>query len=277
MKSINSIRKITKTMEMVSVTKMKRANFRAHTGRAYIQSIGEILQSIGRERVFQHPLIQMRPNGKRLILVIASDKGLCGGYNTLIYRSLLALSTQGSGSECVTLGKYADKQARRARLPIIASFPGLPELYDDSSVLPMVKYITDLFLHSNEYKTIEILSEVISQGISYAPVQQIVLPLHTTLQDITDTNNQTEEYIFEPSVQSVLDSILPDLVLYKIMHAVALAKSAEHTARMVAMKSATDNANNYYNALTLSYNRVRQAGITQEIAEIVSGANALSE
>ncbi len=275
MKSIKNIRKITKTMEMVSVSKMKRAVNQVTLGTGYVEQAEKIISTISSEHILKHPLVQPRKEGRELLILIASDKGLCGGYNTLLYRALFQhCGDHTQNFDCITIGKYADRIARRVGVPVIASFGVLTENIDDSVIYSITKLIIEKFTINTEYKSIKTISQKILQGITFSPGVKAFLPI--TSYSGKQAGVETDTYLFEPNPTEILDIVLPEILQAILLQRIQEARAAEHTARMVAMKNATDNATNYYDALSLSYNRARQAGITQEIAEIVGGASALT-
>jgi F-type H+-transporting ATPase subunit gamma len=272
MKSVQNIKKITKTMEMVSISKMKRATAKALAGKSYAEKAYGLIASIGTDMTERSDLCSERIEGKNLCIVVASDKGLCGGYNAIVYRELMHID---KNTDIIAIGRYAQKSATRSGLQIIESFSSLPEQLSVVDIDSISKLVMKKFTVSKEYKQVYILSVKIVRGISYQAEKHILLPL--ALVEANTQQYQFQEYTYEPDKKSIIESLVPGLIQSLLLQHIREARAAEHTARMVAMKSATDNANTYYNQLKLSFNRARQSGITAEIAEIVAGANALSE
>lgn len=276
MKAIKGIGKITKTMEMVSVAKMKRANARAALGRVYEELVHDILSHIPSNVLDLHPLLLDRPeeNDKHLVVLIAADKGLAGGYNTQLARELNRYIAKYPNTSVVTIGKTADKVARKVGVTIMASFGILPEALNPEEIFPIVRFIIRTFNEDAQIADCKVLSQRLIGAISTEPQMVQLLPLSRLIRE-TDIDT-SHEFVIEPDPRSLLDVVLPGFVESLLLQYVLEARAAEHTVRMVAMKSASDSAASYYKELLLSFNRGRQAAITQEIAEIVSGANAIT-
>jgi F-type H+-transporting ATPase subunit gamma len=276
MKSVKGIGKITKTMEMVSVAKMRKASVRAQAGREFEVRATALLEALPGS-MYQHQYYTDRVGAQSvLIVIIGSDKGLCGGYNAQLVRSIAEYAqskkSEGLDVECFTIGKTADAVARRAHVPIVASFGILPELFDPSEVHAITQMITSRYLEHSTIKKVVVFSQAILRGVTLGVRQNILLPLSYKR---AKRNAEIDKIKMEPHPTRLLEVVVPGLVEALLIHAILEARAAEHTARMVAMKSATDNAVAYYKQLVRSYNKSRQASITQEIAEIVSGAASL--
>lgn len=276
MKAISGIKKITKTMEMVSVAKMKRASDRAGGGRAYDSLAQEFLTHIPNKFIESHRLIAPRTASDKhyLVVLIGSDKGLCGGYNVQLTRTLHEFCKDKTNIHIVTLGKMGDKIARKLGLQIDASFGVLPELLNPGEVHHVISHIISRYKQDEKIVECVIVSQKLISGITLSSDTTQLLPLPYKKHEHDDPVDMN--FIIEPSPQVLLDTVLPGLVESFLIQKVLEARAAEHTARMVAMKNATDNATSYYDQLKLTFNRVRQAAITQEIAEIVGGSSELS-
>jgi F-type H+-transporting ATPase subunit gamma len=227
---------------------------------------------LGQDTKTESNLLKSRESGKTLVILIASDKGLCGGYNAMLYRELVKMSKE---TEVVAIGSYAKKITLRAGLSLLESFVGVSENVSDFEITEITQFILDKFRATDEYKDVFVLFGHILRGVSYESDLQKILPLSVFHSDILEKD--LEEYTCEPSKAHIIETLIPGLIQSLLLQHMREARAAEHTARMVAMKSATDSATEYYNKLKLSFNRARQSGITAEIAEIVAGANALSE
>jgi F-type H+-transporting ATPase subunit gamma len=282
--AVSNIKKITKTMEMVSVSKMKRATNRAQGSKDYARRALELLVTIAGEKHVSHPLLETGTGDKELVVVIASNKGLCGSYNTNISKALTRItkSKPDTTFDTVTLGKQAEKAARRNGLEIVASFIELNEKTTADEFQTLKNMLVDTFLDGT-YRKVHILYTEFTSATAYTPVMTQVLPADSkTLQNqlLDEEIPQTEKeklalYLFEPNEEEILGIVIPQLVHIALFQMFIESVASEHSARMFAMKNATDSAGEIIEELTLSFNKARQAGITQEISEIVAGAEAL--
>lgn len=290
MTSIGSIRKITKTMEMVSVSKMKKAVNNSLVSREYSRYALELLVTLAKERSVSHPLLEEGQGQKELLVIIASNKGLCGGYNVNISKSVSKFINKRKDIEieCLTVGRQAERIAKRNKLKIIASINELGENISLDEIETLKKIIIDSYIESQNYKNVSIVYTQFVKQLEYKPYIREILPvsLKTTRNIIEETEagsiderfekDSMSLYIFEPSEERVLEKVIPDLLSAILLQIMLEAQASEHSSRMIAMKNATDNAGELLDELTLTYNRARQAGITQEVAEIIGGAEALN-
>ncbi|HEY1770709.1 MAG TPA: ATP synthase F1 subunit gamma [Chthoniobacterales bacterium] len=279
-KSIRNTAQITKAMQMVAASKMRKAQQHALAGRAYSQLLNRVLVSLkGRTDQLLHPLLQVRPVRKELVLIIATDKGLAGALNTNLMRE--AANFPAETTVYVTTGRKARQYVARSRRELLADF----ELKDAPTILEtkaISKFCVEKFL-SGEVDKVTVLYTHFVNTISQRPLAQTLLPIsplafETTAEKSAPNDEPAApmlEYIFEPSGQAVLDFVLPFYVQYQVFQMVLDARASEHSARMVAMKNATDNANQFIKDLTLEYNKVRQASITTELLEIATAQMAL--
>ena len=284
-KSVNNIKKITKTMEMVSVSKMKKTTERVARGRAYSRYALELLHHIAGEDHISHPFLEEKKTGKSLVVVISSNKGLAGAYNVNISKSLGKFKTAfGKEIDCITIGKQSEKSARRNGLNIIASFVEFSEKSTSEEFLVIRDIIVKEF-KSGKYEAVKVLYTEFKSSTSYKPFLMQVLPVKEEIyKDLllpeSGENSQYKKklgsYTFEPSEAEVLDTVIMQLLEQAIFHTFLESLASEHSSRMFAMKNANDSANKMVSELTLYYNRVRQGAITQEIAEIVGGAAAMN-
>lgn len=280
-KSIRNIGQLTKAMQMVAASKMRRAQQHALAGRPYSELLNRVLVSLkGRTDPLFHPLLQVRPLRKELVLIISTDKGLAGAFNTNLMRE--AVTFDAEKTIYVASGRKARQFIARARRELLADF----ELKDAPSILetkPMSQFCIEKFL-SREVDKVTVLYTHFINTISQRPVAQTLLPIspfvfEAAAEGLTPDDSAREpmlEYIFEPSAQGVLDFMLPYYVQYEVFQMVLDARASEHSARMVAMKNATDNANQFIKDLTLEYNKMRQASITTELLEIATAQMAVS-
>ena len=287
-KSVTNTRKITKAMELVAASKMRKAMQSVLGTRPYARLAWNTVISIGSKiDTSMHPLLREQKELKRvLLLVISSDRGLAGGFNTNILRKTFEQIKQLGGEveiQTVCVGKRSIDAMRRANRPVLASFVDMANNPKFEDVLPIGRLLIDEFTKGNYDKVLVAYTDFVS-ALTQRPVILELLPLGTPEQTAGLGNVGQEEekkdtrhteYIFEPSPQTVLDRILPRLVETIVFQAILESAASEHSARMMAMRSATDAAKDMLGDLTFTYNQARQAGITQEIAEISSGAAAL--
>lgn len=288
-KSVTNTRKITKAMELVAASKMRKAMQSVLGTRPYARLAWNTVISIGSKiDTSMHPLLRERKELKRvLLLVISSDRGLAGGFNTNILRKTFEqIKTLGSDVEIQTVcvGKRSIDAMRRANRPVLASFVDMANNPKFEDVLPVGRLLIDEFTKGNYDKVLVAYTDFVS-ALTQRPVILELLPLGTpeqtaVLGNMEEGKNEVPlasatNYTFEPSPQTVLDRILPRLVETMIFQAILESAASEHSARMMAMRSASDAAKDMLGDLTFTYNQARQAGITQEIAEISSGAAAL--
>jgi F-type H+-transporting ATPase subunit gamma len=271
--AVRNIKQITRAMQFVAASKLRRAQEATLASRPYSDKIDEVLADLaavlGAE---DHPLLAEREEGKRLIILITTDRGLAGPLNTNTIRFAAREITEHPGDlSVVTVGRKGRDAMRRARVPLEAHFAGFGDRPAFSDVIPLARLVTDDFLSGN-YGRIEIIYSRFISTLAQRPVKDQLLPIdygEDTAQGIPGN-----QFIFEPNPASVLEQLLPRYVATRLYQAVLEAKASEESSRMVAMKNATENAEELIEDLTLSYNKVRQANITREMIEIASGARA---
>jgi F-type H+-transporting ATPase subunit gamma len=279
-KSIRNTAQITKAMQMVAASKMRKAQQYALAGRPYSDLMNRVLVSLkSRTDPLLHPLLQIRPVAKELVLVISTDKGLAGALNTNLMRE--AATFESEKTVFVTAGRKARQFIARTRRELLADF----ELKDAPTILEtkaISKFCVEKFLN-REVDKVTVLYTHFVNTINQKPVAQTLLPIDRLVFGAISTNDSREaapvdpmlEYIFEPSPEVVLDFMLPYYVQYEVYQMILDARASEHSARMVAMKNATDNANQFIKDLTLEYNKMRQASITTELLEIATAQMAV--
>lgn len=284
--AIGNIKKITKTMEMVAASKMRKAVEASLSSREYALSALEILVHLSRQRNVEHPYMETRTEGKVLVVIVASNKGLAGAYNINVSKQVSRFRQKYSKEiiEAVCIGKQAEKIARRNHLEVKASFTEFKDFADMDDVYSIMQVISELYEESTDYKKVHIAYTQFIKSLTYAPKVKPLLPIQpeSLYMMITDEENADAMpdsatralYLFEPSNEEVMNTVIPQLlraVLYQVM---LDAYASEHSSRMMAMQNATESAKEMQDDLTVSYNKARQAAITQEIAEISAGANA---
>nr|WP_239549150.1 ATP synthase F1 subunit gamma [Scopulibacillus daqui] len=273
--STKKTRKITKAMEMVSAAKLNRAQENARSYTEYTDKLQDVVAGIaaGGGGAVKHPMLDSRPVKKTGYLVITADRGLAGAYNNNVLKYVQELiSERHKSSEeytIIVVGKMGLKHFNKRHMPVAASVVGLPDQPSYDDVKALAKKAVDLFASEEIDELYMIYNHFIS-----AITQQLTDVKLLPLTDL-DTSGQKLNYEYEPSAEEVLENLLPLYAEGLIYGALLDAKAAEHAARMTAMKNSTDNANELISQLELSYNRARQAAITQEISEIVGGAAAL--
>ncbi|MEI6478071.1 MAG: ATP synthase F1 subunit gamma [bacterium] len=275
-RSVTSTKQITKAMELVSASRMRRATEATLANRPYATQLEVMVQRIissSSDQPLSHPLLEEQKGDKTLLIVIASDRGQAGAYNSNLGKlaSQFASDEKAAGRTVtsITLGKKAEQAMSKAGIDVLQRFPLPSGQIELSDMHALNRYVVERFLHHGISKVSVLYTEFHSMLIQKAVIQPL-LPL-------TPPNPYpaSGELIFEPDPLTVLSELLPYLVEIRLFHSVLEAGASEHSARRMAMKSATDNANSIIDRLTLTYNRLRQSAITQEIAEITSGAAAL--
>ncbi len=278
-KSASNIKKITKTMEMVSVAKMKKAIELSQSSNAFVLESRNILNTLARER--EESFLSKENDAKKiLIVIIAGQKGLCGGYNSSVYREIYKyINNKKSASknvsvenfDFITIGKYAEKIARKFGENIVASY--IEKDFKNIDARNVVKMMVGEF--SKEiYSEVSVVYNNFINASSYKTEIAPLLPFKDVPTNDNIDREQAGSITFEPGVGAVYEKIINLVLQNMITGYVARARAAEHSARMMAMKTASDNAGEMLGDLKLWYNKVRQAAITQEIAEISAGAMA---
>jgi F-type H+-transporting ATPase subunit gamma len=270
--SVRNIKQITRAMQFVAASKLKRAQDATLAARPYSEKLDEVLADLaavlGGE---DHPLLAERSGGKRLIVLITTDRPLAGPLNTNIVRFVSRDIIDHKGElALVTVGRKGRDAMRRAGVPIDAHFATFGDRPAFADVIPLARLLTDDFL-ADKADRVDIVYSHWQSTLVQRPTLLTILPV----QPAEDTEGiPGNQFIFEPSAGEVLQQLLPRYVATRIFQAVLEAKASEESSRMVAMKNATENAEELIEDLTLSYNKVRQANITREMIEIASGAQA---
>jgi F-type H+-transporting ATPase subunit gamma len=279
-KSIRNTAQITKAMQMVAASKMRKAQQHALQGRPYAALMNKVLVSLQKRTNPQsHPLLEVRLLKKELILIISTDKGLCGALNTNLFRE--AANFDQTKTVFVVSGKKARQFIARTKRQLLADF----ELKDSPSFVeskPLSKFCLEKFLR-REVDKVSVLFTHFINTISQRAVVQTLLPISSfdlPKGAITEEAAQDLDpmlgYVFEPKAEELLGVVLPYYIEFQVFQMILDARASEHSARMVAMKNATDNAEKFIKDLTLEYNKMRQAGITTELLEIATAQMALS-
>ena len=273
--SAKNIKQITRAMQFVAASKLRRAQESTLAARPYRETLDEVIADLaavlGRT---DHPLLADRDLGgehNRLIVIMTSDRGLAGALNTNTIRFVAREITEHPGDlKVATVGRKGRDAMRRARVPIAAHFEGFGDRPAFSDVLPLARLVTDDFV-AGTYDRVDVVYSRFVSTLVQKPVIERLLPVEPSEDTHGIPGNQ---FLFEPSPETFLRSLLPRYVATRLFQAVLESKASEESSRMVAMKNATENAQELIEDLTLSYNKVRQANITREMVEIASGAQA---
>lgn len=270
-KSIKSTQQITKAMKMVAAAKLRKAQERVIAARPFAGKVKEVLARLSSSNSgVSHPLLAVRNPEKVLYVLITADRGLCGGYNANIMRMCAGALREKPGS-LVPVGRKGRDFFRRRGFTIESEFVGLGE----DIPFAVAKEIGDLLVNYYEkekFDEVYLLFTEFKSAMTQTPTKIKLLPVEPPAED---GKGGQIDYIYEPTPEELLSSLLPKYIETTIYRALLESKASEQGARMTAMGSATDNASEMIDKLTLSLNRARQAAITKEISEIVGGANAL--
>ena len=281
-KSIRNTSQITKAMQMVAAAKMRKAQQAAVAGRPYASLMNEVLAEVtANAGDFSHPLTEVREIRKRAVIVVSTDKGLCGALNSNLLREAARFDKQ--TTVYVTAGRKASQFIARTKRQLAAEFT-----YKDAPLFGEARAISrfaqDLFT-KGEVDAVDILFTNFISTLAQKPEVRTLLPVgeikavHAELEEgATDSGKLLKgatEFLFEPGADQVLGSLLPHYLNFQVYQILLEAKASEHSARMVAMKNATDNAQQLIKDLTLEYNKLRQANITKELLEITTAQMAM--
>ena len=280
-KSVKNTAQITKAMQMVAASKMRRAQQSALAGRPYAAMMNEVLGNVaGNAGDFSHPLMEQREVRKRCVIIVSTDKGLCGGLNSNLMRE--AAKFDKATTVYVTAGRKAAQFVARSKRQLAAEFS-----YKDAPLFSEARAIShfarDLFI-KGEADRVDILFTNFISTLTQKPEVRTLLPIGEIKPVTAGIPHPVEggglvqgatEFIFEPGVEQVLGALLPHSLNFQVYQILLEAKASEQSARMVAMKNATDNAHQIIKDLTLEYNKLRQDNITKELLEISTAAMAL--
>jgi len=269
-KSVKNTAQITRAMQLVAAAKMKKAQDQALAGRDYANELNGVLQDISEGfSEATHALLEKRAGNRELVLVISTDKGLCGPINTNLAK--LVRRDVSPGAHFVTVGRKLRIMLEKLGRNVIADFSVKdPVPFGDARTVASL--LSRQFLDGN-YDKVSVVYTRFVNTLSQVPEMVQLLPVvpPTGYADATDTN----DFLFEPSPADVLGTILPLYVNFRVYQTLLEARASEHSARMVAMKSATDNAKKFIKELTLEYNKLRQGAITAELLEITTAMKAM--
>ncbi len=281
--SVRNIAQITRAMEMVAASRMKRAQEAILAGRPYSDELRDVLARVAAAVTEEvHPLLARRPARRIGLIVVTTDRGLAGSINSNAIRATLRYLTERARPddaasveiEAITVGRKGRDALRRAGVPIAAHFSQLGDRPAFGDVTPLARLVVDDFVEG-KYDEIAIEYSSFVSTLTQRPIIRTLLPVEQPEMD-EERAARTDEYLFEPSPEAVIRRLLPHYVAIDIYRAVLENNASEQSARMIAMRNSTDNANELIDDLTLVYNKTRQANITREMSEIASGAEALA-
>ncbi len=278
-KSVENTRKITRAMEMVAASKMRKAQERMRAARPYAEKIRQVAAHLSRANPeYKHPFLVKRDAIKNVgVIIITSDKGLCGGLNTNILRLVVArmkeLEGENKGISICAIGNKGFSFMSRIGAKVKSHMIGLGDIPHIEKLIGAVKVMLDAY-NAGEIDAIYLSYNGFVNTMKQEPRMEQLLPLSS--ENLEPANGSTWDYIYEPDAKVVVDELLVRYIESLVYNAVTENQASEQSARMVAMKAASDNAKEVIGELKLIYNKARQAAITKEISEIVGGAAAVS-
>ena len=270
-KSVKNIEQITKAMKMVAAARLRRAQEKAAASLPYTQKVREVLASVaGHASDLSHPLLEVREVNNIAYLVLSADKGLAGAYSSNVIKEVLPRIAGKANSSVITVGRKARDYFKRRGYRIDEEFTGFSEKPTLQHAINIARSVGEGF-KSGRYDEIHLVYTVFHSAITQKATSVKLLPI----EDVAAADANPSDYIFEPSAEEVLNHLVPQYLETTIYGALLQSSASELGARMTAMGSATDNAEELIAKLILNYNKIRQATITREITEIVGGAEAL--
>jgi len=284
-RSVKNISQVTRALEAVSAAKVRKAIQALMATRSYASKALQVLHHVtgqpGHSKL--HPLLMERPNPKgALVIVMTSDRGLAGAYNTNIIRFVLSrFDKYRIPVKYITVGRKGRDLLLRMHKPVLADFSNLPASPKFGTISAIGRLAVDEFAKGEADEVYLIYTDFVSMARQVATVKKL-LPLAVEDKEMVENFGDTHTgshsaYEYEPDQQGILDELIPRFTALQVYQAVLESQASEHAARMIAMRNATDNAKELVTALQLAYNKVRQQGITNDILDIVGGANALAE
>ena len=277
-KSVENTKKITKAMEMVAASKMRKAQERMRAARPYSDKVRNIAANLSQAHPeYTHPFMQANDSNIVGLIVVTTDKGLCGGMNTNVLRAVTAklkeAQASGASSQAVAIGNKGLGFLNRVGAQVVSHVTQLGDKPHLEKLIGPVKVLLDAYAEG-KIGSVHLCYTKFVNTMRQEPVVEQLLPLSAERMQ-ADQNQHDWDYLYEPDPQSVIDDLLLRYVEAVVYQAVAENMASEQSARMVAMKAATDNAGSVIGELKLIYNKTRQAAITKELSEIVAGAAAV--
>jgi F-type H+-transporting ATPase subunit gamma len=275
-RSVTNIGQVTRAMEAVSASKMRRAQERVLASRPYADRAREILTYLASQPAagkVLHPLLEKREIGNTGLLLVAPDRGLCGGLPTNVLReAIIFLERQPNPVRIITIGRKGFDFMHRYGGDVVADFSGVPDEPPLTDITPIAHLAIEDFLNGIFDQVCMVYTQFVNTMVQ-RPVTRQLLPIEPASADAT----RTLSYTIEPDPETVIGEVLEGFTVLQIYQAILDAQASEHSARMVAMRAATENAEGLVEDLTLSYNRARQEAITKELLDIAGGAEALAK
>lgn len=279
-KSVKNTQQITKAMKMVAAAKLKRAQDRVTAARPFALKMNEVLANLSANvGDFSHPLLDERGDENYLIVMISADKGLCGGFNTNLMKTAQTFMKENSAKqfEMIPVGRKGRDFFKRRNITIIEEYVGLTGAgrIDYSEVQEIARGVIKTFTEDEKIDKVFIVFSEFKSVMSQNPVVEQLLPVPRNLETTDEKDKAQAEYLYEQPPAEIFGKLLPKQVETQIYRAILESIASEQGARMTAMDSASKNAGDLIGSLTLNMNRIRQAAITKEIIEVVSGASAM--
>ena len=280
-KSVKNTQQITKAMKMVSAAKLKRAQNRVINARPFADKMNQVLSELAAQTSedFHHPLLDQRGDERYLVVLVTADKGLCGAFNTNLIKAAQAFvkANPDKQIEWVTVGRKGRDFYRRRDAKIVTEYIGLTGKgrVDFEEALVVANEVINRFTEDRSIDKVFLIFAEFKSVLTQRIVTEQLLPISKTTEKTENDAAQTKDYIYEQEPAEIFSRLLPSLVETQIFRALLESIASEQGARMTAMEAASKNAGELISTLTLNMNRVRQAAITREIIEIVSGASAL--
>lgn len=290
---INATKKtgqVTKAMESVSAVKMRKSQERAFLSRPYVHSAIRVLSRLANSQDgLSHPLAQKREGDRTLLVIVTSDKGLAGSVNSAVLKRAEQVFGECAVCDTICIGRKAVEFAGREGKNVLSEHTNVGDDVVVTDVYDITKIIMERFI-AGDYDKVEVLYQNFISTFEQQPTKRQVLPLDPAelhyimlgikpktgkFSDEAEAPDETISYTVEPSADEVLDTLIPQLTQIMLYHALLESKACEHSARMVAMKNATDKSKEVVKALTIQYNKARQAAITAEVSEITAGVEAM--
>lgn len=278
--STQKTRKITRAMEMVAASKMRKTQDRMRASRPYATKIYQVIRHLARANSeYRHPFMSVRPVNRIGLIVVTSDRGLCGGLNANLLREVLRIvkqyKEQGHDCDFCVIGRKGQAFFKRIGGHVLASVDHLGDTPGVKDLLGVVKVMCDAF-YKGDIDALHIINNEFVNTMTQKPTLKQLLPLPTARDDLEKLQHHWD-YIYEPDAKEILDVLLERYIELQVYQGVVENIACEQAAKMMAMKSATDNAGELIKQFQLAYNKARQSAITQELAEIVGGTAALEE
>jgi len=270
-KAIGSTAKITKAMEMVAASKMKKSQDAALKNRAYATASYDVLCNLMQDEKITHPLLlAIKKQERKLLVVVSSDKGLCGAYNTAVIRKALEYLKENPESDLIAIGKKGQKLLTALNKNIIGAYTDFPIFAMERDVAPIVSRIREDYKLA-KYQEVSVCFTEFQSTLKQTPKLQQLMPFQPEEGETCQIDRIN--FKFEPAAKEVVDYVVPRIIETQFYQMVLEAIASEQSARMMAMKNATDSAEDLIEDLELTYNSIRQGSITQELAEISAAIN----